>query len=81
MFVEHTRYVVGEGRSAEREQIDREASAVLEADTHCLEEPERVLVQIEEMKDWSVRFAQPRASVPGSPPVSDISCGRAGPNP
>ncbi len=54
MVVEYIRYVVGEDRSAQFEQAYRQASAVLEADPHCLgyevargvEEPERFVVRI-----------------------------------
>jgi hypothetical protein len=36
MVIEYIRYIVGADRSAEFEQAYRQASAVLEADEHCL---------------------------------------------
>ena len=55
MVIEYVPYTVGEDRSAEFEQAYRHASAVLEADEHCLgyevargmEEPEHFVVRIE----------------------------------
>lgn len=55
MVVEYIRYVVPEARAAEFEQAYRQASAALDADTHCLayevargvEEPAHFVVRIE----------------------------------
>lgn len=55
MVIEYIRYVVGGDRAAEFEAAYRRASAVLDADAHCLsyevargvEEPEHFVVRIE----------------------------------